>query len=79
MTGIDTSKLRGRIAEKGYTISSLANEIGISRVTLGAKLHGKSDLTLSEVLKIASILDVPQSMYYDYFFAPSVPCEGTQQ
>lgn len=55
---LDTNKLRGKIAEAGYTQGELAKKIGISQNTLTRKLTGKRDFTVGEIDRICSALDI---------------------
>ena len=69
----DTNKLMGRIVEKGYTVTSFADKVGISRQSLGKKLNGARDFTVSEIFGICEILSITRSEIGDYFFTPKVP------
>lgn len=42
MDGIQRDKLRGIMAEQGFTITRLAEETGVTRATLSAFLRGSS-------------------------------------
>lgn len=73
----NTSKLKGKIAEKGYTISSLAQEMHISRPTLRSRINNTSDFKSCEILKMQQILDISMDELNFYFFYGSCPQNGT--
>lgn len=64
---MNINKLKGVIREKGYSQKKLANEIGISLQSLNAKINGRADLTLSEVINIIQILNIenPKEIFFD--------------
>lgn len=61
-------KLRGRIKEKGYTQSDVANEIGMTSGTLSDKLNNKATFNTKEVDNICKMLDIPNEEIGNYFF-----------
>lgn len=61
-------KLRGRMAEKGYTIRKLAQEIGVHENTLSHKLYSETYFTSVEILQICELLDIQKTEIYEYFF-----------
>ena len=63
------AKLRGRMAEKGYTITSLAAVIGISRLTLAHRLDNRYPFNSREMKAISDYLDIPGEQMASYFFA----------
>ena len=65
-------KLRGRAREKGLTLAKLAEKIGISSMSLGNKLAGKTDFTLTEIKSIVSALDISPEYIPAYFFTAEV-------
>lgn len=52
------NKLKGKIAEKGYTQRALAEKLGMSKNTLSAKINRKVPFNTVEVAKICEILDI---------------------
>lgn len=72
----NTSKLKGKIAEKGYTISSLAQKMHISRPTLRSRINNISDFKSCEILKMQQILDISMDELNIYFFYGSCPQNG---
>jgi transcriptional regulator with XRE-family HTH domain len=49
-------KLRDRINKCGIKKSKIAQELGISPVTLSRKLHGQNEFKESEIAKLKQIL-----------------------
>ena len=68
----NTSKLKGKIAEKGYTFSSFAEAVNISRPALRKKVNGTADFKVSEIECVCSVLDITRAEISDYFFAQDV-------
>ena len=65
---VNTNKIRGKIMEKGMTIGKTAELIGVSPSTLGRKLKNHADMTLGEVEKLCSVLDIPREQILSVFF-----------
>ena len=65
-------KLLGRLMEKGFTQAELAEEIGISAVTLNKKLRGYSEFTQSEITAICEKLNIPDGEIPAYFFTANL-------
>ncbi|MBO6231758.1 MAG: DUF739 family protein [Ruminococcus sp.] len=72
----NSTKLRGRIVEKGYTLGKFAEVIHLSRVSLRKKMNGESEFKASELENICAILDIPSSQIDSYFFTNNVPKMG---
>lgn len=64
----NANKLKGKITEKGYTIKTLAPELGLCETSLRRKINEKSEFTLSETLKVKNKLDLTSQDYLDIFF-----------
>lgn len=64
-------KLKGKMAEQRVSQERLSKELGITAQSLNAKLNGRSQFTLAEVVKITDVLSIRDPM--DIFFSPSVP------
>lgn len=62
------NKLKGKITENGYTIKTLASEVGLCETSLRRKINDKSDFTLSETLKVKDKLNLTSQDYLDIFF-----------
>lgn len=64
-------KLKGKMAERGVSQGKLADAIGITVQSLNAKINGRGQFTLEEVIKITFFLSISDPV--DIFFDPSVP------
>lgn len=53
---MNCNKIKGKMRELEYTQNKLAKELDITVQTLNAKLNGRSDFTLKELLKLKVIL-----------------------
>lgn len=70
----DLKKIKSRMAELNFTQGKLAEILGISNSSMGRKLKGETEFTLSEALAMCDALCFELS---DIFFTDSVP--NTQQ
>lgn len=52
-----TNKLKAKRVEQGYTQTKIADELGIETCTYNAKELGKRSFTVSELIKLLSILN----------------------
>lgn len=59
-------KLRAKMMEKEMTQEKLAMALKIAPQTLNAKINGRTQFTLEEVLEIVSILEIDNPV--DIFF-----------
>lgn len=73
----NTPKLRGKIAEKGYTLSSFSDAMHITRPCMRNKINGVVDFKASEIEKCCVLLSIPFSEVEEYFFARNVPISET--
>ena len=64
---INTSKIKGRIVEKGKTIQSIAPKIPCSAYTLGQKLSNESPINLEEVMVLCDELDITNNEFAEFF------------
>lgn len=71
------AKLRGAIRERYATEYEFARHIGMTRDTLGRKLNGKSEFTLSEMEQVLEALAIPKRDVYDYFFSHNKSLSNT--
>ena len=55
---MSSNKLKGKIAEAGYSQRSLATELGMSKNTLNAKVNGKIPFNTDEIEKICEKLGI---------------------
>lgn len=65
------NKLKGKMTEEGMSQEKLSRELGITVQALNAKLNGRSQFTLAEVVKITSVLLIEDPI--DIFFNQNVP------
>lgn len=65
---VNENKIHARIVEQGFTLSSFAERLGLSRPALRAKMRGESDFRSSEIMTICDILDIPIKDVVTYFF-----------
>ncbi len=56
MVYVDVPKVRGKMAEKGYTITALAQKVGVNRNTMASYLDTPGKLPYEMVAKLAGIL-----------------------
>ena len=68
----NTSKIKGKIAEKGYTFTSFAEAVNISRPALRKKINDIVDFKASEIERVCSVLDITRAEISDYFFTLDV-------
>lgn len=70
----DYSLLKGKMAEKGYTLTDLAEAMGIARSALSRKINNRSNsgFTQREMVSIAKILDINLDNINRYFFLYSL-------
>lgn len=64
----DYSKLRGRIRQLYGTETKFAAVIGMSTVSLSAKLNNKVGWSESEIMKCLELLKIPLKHVTEYFF-----------
>ena len=64
----NVNKLRGKITENGYTIKTLATEVGLCETSLRRKINDQSEFTLNETLKVKDKLHLTSQDYLDIFF-----------
>lgn len=67
----DYSKLRGRMAEFGYTNKAIASAVGITAATFSIKLNNRGEFSQGEIRKIADILKISCDEIGIYFFCKS--------
>lgn len=64
-------KLKGKMTEAHVSQARLSEYLGITVQSLNAKLNGRTQFTLEEVVKINDFLKLKDPV--DIFFSPSVP------
>ena len=68
----DYSKLRGKIKEVFKTQEAFAKAMGISTVSLSAKLNNTAAFTQPEINKACELLNIPVEYIAVYFFNAKV-------
>ena len=70
---VDIQRLKGKIIEKGFTVLTLSDQIGIDRTTLYRRFsdHGKS-FTIGEIEQIVSVLHLTEQEAREIFFVQEV-------
>lgn len=56
MIKVDVPKLRGKMAEKGYTITSISEEIRVSRNTFSSYLEHPEKMPYNVIVLLAELL-----------------------
>ena len=70
---VNINKLKGKIVEKGVTVSELADKIDLNKATLYRKINDNGEnFTIKETEKIAIILNLTAKEINDIFFAQDV-------
>lgn len=64
---VNTSKVKGRIVEKGLTIQAIAPKAGCSAYTMGRKIANETPINLDEVMILTKELDISQDEFADFF------------
>ena len=57
------NKVKGKMREMNLTYRDVAEKLGMSRVSLGDKLNGKSDFLVSEAVALANILSTEMNIF----------------
>ncbi|MBQ3540682.1 MAG: helix-turn-helix transcriptional regulator [Phascolarctobacterium sp.] len=53
---VNANKLKGKIIEKGYNVSTLSKEINMDKATFYRKLNNDSDFSIKEADRIIDVL-----------------------
>lgn len=70
---VDVNKLRGKIVERGYSISSLSKEIGLEKTTFYRRLSDSGcSFTIGEIDRIAECLHLSEAEAVSIFFNSDV-------
>lgn len=64
---INTSKIKGRIVEKGLTIRAIAPKLPCSAYILGQKIRNESPMNLEEAIILSEELDITKDEFADFF------------
>ena len=68
----NTKKLKGKLAENGETIQTLAKKLNMSAPTLSYKINNKSEFSATELKSLLEILNIEDSDIRKIFFADNV-------
>lgn len=66
---LNTNKVRGRLAELRLTQKDVAKALGIAVSTASQKLNRVRPMDLDEAEKLASLLQLNDNQFSEYFFA----------
>lgn len=55
---VENAKLKGVMAEKGYSVRKLSDETGIPISTLSNKINGITEFKTSDILMISKVLNI---------------------
>jgi hypothetical protein len=69
---VNTSLIKDKMRRNGYTISSLAKHLCLSRTGLFNKIHGIREFKISEINSIAIALHLSKADLNRIFFAENV-------
>ena len=73
MKNVNVNRLKGKIIERGMSITKLAEKIGIDRATLYRKLENDgAGLLVKDANNIASVLELSSDEAMSIFFAQYV-------
>ena len=64
---INTSKVKGRIVEKGKTIQAIAPKIPCSPYILVRKIANESPMSLEEAIILSEELDISKEEFAEFF------------
>ena len=68
-------KIKGKIAENGFSQKDVAKQIGCSQLTFSRKITGKREFSAKEISTISQMLKTP----IEYFFKSDVIENITKQ
>lgn len=69
---VDVPRVRGKMAEKGYTITSMSDRLGINRNTLSSYLEKPSKMPYNVISDMADALCDTATEAAAIFFAPNL-------
>lgn len=65
---LNANKLKGKIAERGYTRNYIAETLGIQALSLRNKLNGRTQFTLRETSLLARNLQMSAQEIVEIFY-----------
>lgn len=69
---VDIPKVRGKMAERGYTVTSMSDHLGINRNTLATYLEKPSKMPYQVISNMADALCDTADEAAAIFFAPNL-------
>ncbi len=72
VVSVNVSKVRGKMAERGYTITSMSNHLGINRNTLATYLEKPEKMPYGVISEMADALCDTADEARTIFFAPDL-------
>lgn len=69
---INTSKIKGRLAELGLTQKDVSKALGIAQPTANQKINNNRPMDLSEAEKLGDLLKLSPNDFETYFFYTEV-------
>lgn len=67
----NTSKLKAKLVEKGFTQAQIAEKLGISFQSLCYKINNKIEFKASEIQKLCELLDIKDKDEYFFYIQNS--------
>lgn len=68
MVHVDVPRVKGKMAERGFSVTSLANALGVSRNTLSKYLDCPNKIPYSVISNMATLLcDTPEEASCIFF------------
>lgn len=78
MSGVNVNRLKGKLVERGLTVTDLARMINVDRTTLYRKLtDGGAGILVREANAIATVLELTESEAMSIFFSQYVALYAT--
>lgn len=74
---VNHARLKGLMAERGLTVTGLAEMLDISRQATSEKVNGKASISLTDAQIIATALHMSKEERDLIFFNEDVKCEAT--
>lgn len=68
---VNTNLLKAKIVANGYSQTSLAQKMSMSKNTLCAKINGKAKFDLDEALALCNVLQITEPAEKCEIFLPS--------
>ncbi|MBC2576549.1 helix-turn-helix domain-containing protein [Peptostreptococcus canis] len=69
---IKTNKLKAKIVEMGFNLTSFAEELGMDYSTFYRRMTGQMSFTVSDVEKITRVLYLTNSEIIEIFFSKEI-------